>query len=401
MALSLSQLLKPITESEALATGLEILSDLGFTATSWFAGSIQRTLVQLYARLSADQSESVAEVTKSGFVTLATAEYLDYLGLYSFGGSINPTYARVGATPTKGVMRLTSTLAAPAHSWGAGEIVIADAANDPANTYTIDDAGVLAPGGSIFVNVTAQAPGSAANIANGTTLYLWTALTGVTVLNFTNAPGSSSWIATAGQDAETDSRYASRLIGRFETLGYAGSDGAYTTWVKEAVPSITRVTVQHIGNGQITITCAKANGTIDAGDITTIVNYLTGVTDGKGRRVLGDIITVQSATALTTPAVGVTLYRKSTAPPAVTLAQTALLDYLASVPIGGTYLPGDSAGRVLFASMLEAAMGKREGFEFAGIVNAVFSSPANVDVTGLTATQIYTPSITIGEIVVP
>lgn len=383
MALSLKQLLTPVTESEALTTALTILQELGFQATSWFSGSIQRTLVQLYARLNADMTESVANVTRSIHPLLAEDEYADLLGTYAY------ELPRIAATPTQGVMVLTSSPAAPPHTWLDGEIIIADAESAPANTYTIDVGDTLNTGATLAVDVTAQVPGSAANIAPNTTLYLWTPLAGVTVTN-PAVSGSSTWISAMGQDRESNARYGQRMTNRFNTLAYGNTEGAYRAWVLEALPEVTRVTVRETTPvGTVKIRAATASGGIDAGQITTITDYLNG-SDGVGRRPLGDTLDVDSATTLTVPSINITVaVQSSKSADAIDRVLEALVNYFGSLPIGGTVLPGGGTGYVLVSQMYQVIMA------LDGMINVTGLPAADI---ALADDEIFSPSISINVV---
>ncbi len=294
-------------------------------------------------------------------------------------------------------MLLTSSAAAPLTTWSAGDIIVSDSAlgTDGANTYTCTAGGSLGPGSSVSLEFKANVAGAAGNIAPGTTLYLWTSLVGITPTNPALVPTSNTWITTPGADEESDARLLTRCLGRWARLTYGNTDGAYAGWALEALPALTRVTISSApGNGTVTIIGATALGGIDAGQITTIQNYINGTTDGVGRRPINDIVTAVAPATVTSPAVTLTAYVVSSITDTAAASITAaLLSYIGSLPIGGVRLQG-TQGKVLFSRLVQTAQ------DVTGVRSVIFSSPS-ADVL-LNANEIYSPTITVNiQIVAP
>lgn len=376
--LSLRQLLTPVSEDDVLAFLLDALDSLGFQATSWQSNSAARTLTQLFARVTSDLTFSIADITAGGFAGLAKGPYADLLGQYMF------KLTRVLALPALGQMVLTSDIAAPVHTWADGELLIADAPQgSTANTYTVDSIGIttLNPGTSIQVFVRAAVPGSAANrlAPNSSSLQLWTPLVGVTVSNPPNPPTTpaNTWITRPGTDNETDGpggRYNARMTGRWDRLTYGNTDGAYTAWVLEAVPAVTRLLVREgTTEGSVHIVAATAIGGIDAGQILAIRNYLTGATDGVGRRPINDILEIVSANQVTLPPLGLTITVQSPfSADAIARVSDALVSLIGTLPIGGKKLQNSSVGKVLLADLYKAVMAQ------AGLLDVDFSIVSDI-----------------------
>lgn len=377
--ITLGQLLTPVTEDEALALALGLLSGYGFQATSWQSGSIQHTIVRLLSRLYSDLTIAVSDQAASGFARKARGAYLDEMGSKWFD------MPRQAALFTVGNVVLTSTAAAPVHSWGVDEIIVADAPTAPANTYRITLADTLNPSTVKVVSVKAEVAGSAANIGANTTLYLWTPLVGVTVTNPANDL-STTWITSAGQDLESDSRYVERLIGRWNRLSL-GTLESYKAWVLEADPTVTRcVVVSSLGSSQVRIIGASASGGLTAAQISTIRNYLDGVTDGRQRRLINDILSIESATVVTAPALTLTVTCDAALSSDVVARVTkALNDTITALPIGGEIIAPSATGKVVAAKLYGAIMGQ------AGVRN-VSGVPADIN---LQPTDIYAPTIAI------
>lgn len=381
--LTLKQLTKEVTEDEALASILAILVQIGMQTASWQDGSIQLTILRLFARVYAALTTVIKEIASGGYLYLSSTDYLRLLAKYVF----NLDYLQ--AQPTIGQVLLTSSAGAPTHTWIAGDIIVADApqGTNGANSYTVTVGGTLNPGTATAFEFKADVAGRAANIAPGTTLYLWTPLVGVTPTNPALLPASNTWITTPGEDEESDDRLVQRCVGRWARLSYANTDGAYRGWALEALPALTRVTIGSApGDGNITIVGATALGPITAPQADAIEDYINGVLDGIGRRPLNDIVTAVPATTLSSPAITITAYVVSTIQDTAAASITqAVLDYIGSIPIGGVVLLG-TQGRVLFSRMLKAAQ------DVEGVVSVEFASETDVM---LAVDQIYTPTITV------
>jgi uncharacterized phage protein gp47/JayE len=383
--LSLGQLLTPVNETDALTSVLSTLQSFGFQATSWQSGSVQRTLVQTIAKVYSDLTYTVADIASSGFIKLAKGQYAKLSAQYSYG--LTP----LAATSTAGQMVLTSSAGSPLNTWVNGGVLVSDqpAGTLGANVYRVQALGSIGPGAAqVTINVAADVPGSAANIAPGTTLYLWTALPGVTVTN-PAITGTSTWITVPGTDEETVSRLADRCVGRFDTLTYANTDGAYRAWALAALPALTRVAVPPTpGDGTVLVIGATATGGLSAPQIATISNYIQGVTDGVGRRPINDVVTVASATVNSGTPVTMTVACSSQyAGDVAARITTALIALFGALPIGGKVISGSTAGKVLLADLYATVMAQT------GVVNVSFASPTADVVLG--AYDIFSPAITV------
>lgn len=372
MAVSLSSLLSSVTEEEALDLAIDVLDSLGFNATSWQDGSAQRTLVQLAANLYSSLSQLIPLITRGGFNSLASGGWLDLLSEDFFGNT------RVAAVKTQGVMRFVASATAPPATIAIGDLQIADTATATASTHTFRNTtgGSLGPGGTLDLEMEAETAGADWNIATSTTLYMWTSLVGVTATN--PAVGSTgTWILRAGTDAETDARLQARNISKWSTLSYAAVDGAYRNWALEADDSVTRVKVRSnnpYGPGTVDVVCATAIGGISAVQATDILSYINGNNDDgttTGRRPLGDVVTVQSASAIALTIGGtVTVDANYQATTTATAIQNAILAVLNETDIGGTIIPPALTGVIVHSKIVAAV----EALD--GVISAAISTPS-------------------------
>lgn len=378
---SLAQLTSPLSEEEALQLLLDLLTSLGYNATSWQSGSEQRTIIEVMAKVLADLSVTIVRYNKGYHPGLAEDAFLDTLGPYVFVLTRN-----IGLT-TQGKMRLTASLAAPPHSWLANELIIASDGTDSAQTYTVLDAGSLNPGDVLDVNVEARAAGAAGNVgSNLSTLTLRTPLVGVSVTNPVVA-GSDSWITRYGADRESPARFAERMRLSWGRRVSPGTFDGYKALAFEALPSLTRcVVTEGSSPAEVLIIGATASGGLTGGEITQIEEYFDGTFDGTIRRQINDVLTVQSASVLTSPALSLIVSVDSVyANDAATRITAALEDFFGSVDIGGEVVAPDTVGKILQSKVIDIVMSQLG-------VRKVTGVPADIS---LTADQIYDPSISI------
>lgn len=389
--LTLEQLTTPVTEDEALATLLSIATELGFQATSWQTGSAQVRFFRLLARTWSKVSSTVSLIAAGGFTSLAaTTEgasgFLRLLARYFY--DIEPLEAQ----PTIGKILLTSSPGAPVHTWSAGDMIIANEEQgiDGAITFTCTEGGTLGPDSSITIEFKADVAGTSGNLAPNTPLFFWTPYVGVTATNPALLPASNTWITTPGEDEESDQRLFLRCMGRWSRLSYSNIDGAYVGWALEALPALTRVTIDSSpGDGTVRIIGATALGGLSPTQITTIEDYINGVNDGVGRRPINDIVSAVSADTVTTPALTVTAYVITgiigVEAAELVIAQK-LLAFIGQQPIGGVRLQG-SQGRILFDDLLETAKTAAPGIRSVSL-------SITEDVI-LAIDEIYLPAITV------
>lgn len=388
--LTLEQLTTPITQDDALETSLEVLSQLGFQATSWQSGSIQLTLLNLFCQTWSSLSTIISNIAAGGFTSLSSGNWLTLLAQYVYG------ITRLAASPTIGQMLLTSSAGAPVTTFAAGDIIVADQpdGSSGANQYTCTVGGTIGPSSTLSISFQANVAGVAGNIAPDTTLYLWTPLVGITITNPALVPTSNTWVTTPGQDPEADPRLIARCFGAWAKLTYSNTDGAYVAWALDALPTLTRTQMLSApGDGTVTLVGATALGAIDSGDITTIENYIYGVTDGVGRRPINDIFTAIGASTVTSPAIALTIYCLSGVQDTIeSTAIAALLTFIGQQPIGGVVLTG-TQGRILFlgpnslSSTIDGLAGVRS-FSFGAITSDILLSPGQIYLPAISATVI-------------
>jgi uncharacterized phage protein gp47/JayE len=366
MAVALSDLLIEPTEESVLAFALENLDALGFGATSWQPGSWGLTFTRYLSRMVADVGKVIPVTARSGFIRLATGDWATVVAREVYD------VIREAATTTAGEFVLTSTPGAPSHVIAAGDLQFATAPSGDAITYRNTTGGTLNPGSTLTLDVVAEVAGSAGNIPADTTLYMWTPLVGVTVTN-PPIPPSTTWVTVIGIDEESDERLRERAIGQWSTLGYGVGESGYTVWALEADPTVTRVLAK-LGpsDGDVIVVCATDVGGITSQQEQDISDYIHGITDGVGRRPINDVVTVRSATVDSGPFImTVTVASAAQAVTTALVCETAIVDYLARLPIGGLVIPPAAPpGLLIHAEMVAALMALE------GVLNVSITSPS-------------------------
>lgn len=356
MPLTLEQLRTPTTESEALDWCITVLSSLGFNATSWQSGSVQRLLVQLMARVYSEMTNIVAALVDVAFNDTSTGS-----ALTAFSDS-HYDNQRVSATYTEGTCLFTNTGGIP-HIVAADQVVVADSINSYQYRNTV---GFTIPaGGSQTATMRADVAGANRNVANNTITVMVTSLAATTVNN--PDPGTGTWITTLGADAESDATLQTRNTSKWAVLSYATPGDGYVQMALTSTSAITRVRVNDAapgGAGTVWVYTAGATGVSAAADVTLAQTYI------DTKRPCCSDVTVYAASAQAQNFAG-TIYVDSTLNNATKQAEIedAIDDYINGLDIGGTVLPPGSTGYMLFSELLGAITG------VTGVSGVVLTTP--------------------------
>ena len=332
MSLSLAQLLTPSSEEQSLSTILDILQGLGFSARSWQSGSIARTLVQLLARLHSSASNTTLTITKGRYNDLAAGEWLSLLSASQFANT------RVPAVAARINVKIDdSANAVGPFSANVGDLVATD---NNGVSYRNAQALTLAQGASATLWFDAEVPGLTAEPIS---VSLSTPLAGTSTSFFgTQRPGANE---------EADERLRLRNRAKWASLAYAAPVDAYKAWALEASASVTRVWVDDLntlGTGRVDVYIAGASGALPPPVATTVTNYIKGQVDGIYRLPLGVDLHVLSAVNDSVVVTG-HLYSQPAADLATVQARAnkAVVDYIASLPVGGTVLIAELYRRLM------------------------------------------------------
>jgi uncharacterized phage protein gp47/JayE len=343
------ELTTPTTDAEELNAALTELTARGFPVTSWREGDVARTIVQNDARALSEYStlrQAIAAGTLlRAALSLGLTEWITLRAKEGFNLDRNLAVA------TKGTVRLTAAAEAGPYTITPGQLRFASSSGlrfQSSNTANV----TLAKGGTLDLEVQAESPGAAYNVANGTITTMLTPLAGVTCSN--PNPGSGTWITTSGVDQESNASLVARCEARWPESGFGSPGASYELWARTADATITRTKVSASGTvaGRIDVYVAGAAGPVGAGAVAAAQAYIT------PRAPLGIAPVVSNVTA-TVLSITATLYGKAQYETAALAAATAAIQAL----VAGTAI----AGTIYGAAKIEALMLPE------GVENAVIS----------------------------
>lgn len=381
MTITVQQIITPVTEEQALTTCLSILDSLGFSASSWQSGSRRRTVVQMFAKLYAQSTVTIADIASGGYNALAKGPWLT---LFSDSHYDNQ---RIDAVRTQGTLLLISAANTPGpQSIAAKQLVFAD--NIHGYTYRNLNAFTLNVNASHSITIEADVAQAAGDVAVNTITEMKTPIVGCTVNN--PAIGSTgTWITLNGADQESDLALSERNRTKWGTLGIAPGI-AYAYYARLGHASVRRVYVDDSnprGPGTIDVYVASDSGPVAAGVVSDVTDYMDGTADGVEKIATTADLLVFSAAAL-----GVTVsaqvyilaqYNNATTYAAI---EAAVAAYFKDLPIGGTRLTTGGVGAVRIGSLYAAIL------QVTGVQNVAFLSPT-ADVA-MTASQVAVPTFT-------
>jgi len=333
------------TKEQTQATILGICAALGLKVTSWQSGGVALVIVGVVARLFAQFSHHVTNLTKMGFLDLAVGKFLTLVAFYVYG------VERIEATFASGDVVLTNT-GGGQFSYLAGEFIIGRPAPNEityrnAEPFTLKPVG--SPGGTDVATVSfrCDVPGSKGTAVAGAIRRLVSTATGVTATN----PE-----AFIGTDGERDIPLRARCRAKLATASPNGPRDAYSFVATSATNSaleplgVTRVGIlPNTGDGIVKIYLASASGGVGS-DVVDAVDLLV------QRSVVPDAVRAQisSATNVEVP-ITATIYiyaRANLSSPDVKKAAVrALDDFFMLLPIGGMRIPPMTTGAVLWRAV--------------------------------------------------
>jgi uncharacterized phage protein gp47/JayE len=323
MALSVIQLLTPISRAQALDTLLQQLDALGFSASSWQSGGKRRAIVEMGAVVWADMSLTVKTLTEAVFLSKASGALLSHFAKSHY------SLDRVEAVATRGTVVLTAAPTAGPYVITAGQLVVADAVNG--YTYRNVAGGTLSLGSALSLTFEAEVAGESRNLGINSLSVLQTPLAGVTA----NNPGTGSpaqWITTNGADEESDASLRQRCTSRWAELSIEKPADGYIG-LALGVSGVTRVEVDANnpgGEGTVDVWCAGTTATVGGATLALVQAAL------DAKRAVSAIVTALPALEqiVNVSAVVHVESAKNTAA-FLTACQAAVAGYINGLPIGG------------------------------------------------------------------
>jgi phage-related baseplate assembly protein len=336
--------------------------------TAWQPGTVPLSLLETDAAVLEDYDRLIATIAAGGLVDYAQGAWLDLLAWNVYGLTRRP------AVSTKGLVLLLDTAGAGPIEIAVGQLWLA---SGNGKRFVNSMAATLPKSSMALLEITAESPGIAYNVANDSITTMITALPGVVVTN----PdfGSGTWWTQAGNDQEGDESLRARCKTRWATLAVGATPDAYTFWARDASSVVTRTKVSPSGApGEVLVLVAGASGGVSP-EVVGLVQA-----DLAGRIPLTSTVTVSSAQAVPVRLEGTVNVLAGRAASAQAAAETALAKYMASLPIGGVQLVGGGHG-ISLEALVAAISGQP------GVVDLALSLPT-YDVP-LTGNQVATLSL--------
>lgn len=343
MALSVAQLLTPITKAEALQWLIDQLGAVGFNASSWQDGGIRRTMLEAFATGASDLAIAVRLMTEAGFNALASGPLLTEFSESHYDNT------RIAAVRTAGPMRLTIAAGSGPYTVTAGQLVVSDEVNG--FTYRSTNGGTLSSG-TVNDTITFQAEvaGASRNLGVNTITVLTTPLAGVTVTN--PVITGSTWYTTAGADEESDAALRLRNITKWALFALGRPSEAYTNMAL-GVAGVTRCTVDATnatGAGFTDVYIAGPTATASGGNVASVQALF------DDYEAISATTTAYAATEKTINVTG-TIYLTASTNTASgrERVRQAIRDYINGLDIGGVVLPPATSGVVPKSELIGAA----------------------------------------------
>ncbi|MEN6535510.1 MAG: baseplate J/gp47 family protein [Bryobacteraceae bacterium] len=344
--LSFKQLSTPTTPEQATTMAIAYLAGQGFSSTSWQSGSVQLTMVMLFAWLYSALTYMIAALLNGGYNDTAEGDFLDHLSASRFDNT------RDGAVAAQHYVVFTcSASAGPYPAPGDGKVVVADASRTFRLKATTDYPLLAIPsGGSVAMLVEAEVAGSDGNLPGiGTITRMITTMAGVTCSNQV-VPGTTTSLVRNGADAETTPHLRAKNSSKWGGLSIEVTRTGVERLAFAWLPSNSKVYVEDnnpAGPGTVDVYASAESAAIAAGDLTTLQGKLDG-------RFLGNNI---SSGARTKRALAIAAPTFEFAPTGVVFyspgfllvdvqgdVEAALLKLVKDCPLGGyDYSPGPSS----------------------------------------------------------
>lgn len=342
MALSIAQLLTPVSKAEAIQWLIDQLGAVGFNASSWQSGSIRRTMLEAFATGGSDLTIAVRIMTEAGFNALASGALLTDFSKSRYDNT------RIAAVRTRGPLRLTTAAGSGPYTITIGQLVVKDATNG--YTYRNVTGGTLTGGTTNDTIIfEAEVAGSSRNVGTNTITVLATPLAGVTVSN--PVITGSTWYTTAGADEESDAALRTRNITKWALFSLGRPADAYRNMAL-GVAGVTRVGVDQTnsrGTGFTDCYLAGPTATASAQNVTDVQALYTLY------EAAGATTTAFAATEKTINIVGQIFIEasKNTAAGREAVRQR-LRDYINGLDIRGVILPPATTGVVPKSELIGA-----------------------------------------------
>lgn len=344
---TLAQLTTPLTRAEVEAKIYEVIALRGTSTTSWKPGAVVRTMITACAIILSAFSELTALIARSGFLELASKQWLALVAWYVYG--VEKEYATFAA----GEVTLTNA-GGGIYTIDPGDLIVRNPTTGKQyrNTSPID----LAALATLAVPVQAIEAGSSSSSGPHTITEFLTPLLGVTVDNA---------LALVGRDDEEDPALRARCSEKLGSLSPMGPWDAYSYAARNATRpdgskvGVTRVRTVKDDSGNLAVYVASATGAVPGtvGDLTSDL----GIVDEAVQRWAAPLCVTATTASAAPVAIPVSyqvwLYSSSglTESEIADTIEARLIAFMSGQPIGGNIV-GTDPGKV-FVDAIRTAIG--------------------------------------------
>ena len=385
---TVAQLVETQPTAEVLAEFLHLLETAGVDVTAWDVDTAAYAFAWASAAFFSDRTKITASIARSGFVDLATEDWLTYLSASHYQNAREP------AVRTVGEMQLTPDASASLPNViAAGDVVV----KQPSTGVTLRNttgATLTVAGTPVIFTFQAEVAGLSGNVPlnaqNLSDLELQTPIPGVTVSN-PAITGTSDWKTTVGADQESDERLRTRNRTKWATLAYAtGPKDAYVAWALEAAPSVTRVQVDDqdaTATGNVVVYLASDTGGAAGAAVDAVDDYINGDAGPPfipARKPICATVAIQSAVPFDPPIyVAGDLYVEGRyVDGIVEKVDDVVNEFFKTIPIGGFREDPFALTGKLYANHVYAEIAK-----IPGIQNVIFKTTVGILINGLTVAK--------------
>jgi hypothetical protein len=334
---SLDDLTTPVTRAEVQASIYDVLDIVGVNTTSWKPGAVVRTMIAAVAVVLSAYSTLQAKIAASGFLPLASGDWLTLVARYVY------EVERIEATFATGEITLTNS-GGGVYPGDPDDLIFTNPSTG--KTFRNTEAFNIAALGTVTLDLQATEAGSSSTSAPGAISELTTTLLGVTCSNA---------LAVVGHDAELDPALRARCSEKLGSLSPFGPWDSYAYAVRNAVREdgtsigVTRFRIDKDGTGHVYVYLATDSGAVPGtvGDLSTDL----GIADEAIQQNAAPLAVTAVVASATPVTVSVTyevwLYNTSgnTDAEVEALIATRLSVFMAGQPIGGNIIP-PAAGKV-------------------------------------------------------
>ena len=355
MAFSITDLITPISQADAMSTLLSVAASLGLPTTSWQAGNPIRTMLATVAQKVSDLSVVATQVTRGGFGDLVSTDaWAD-----AWSQSIYAV-TRIPATQATGAVDIVASAGATTTSYNPGELIFAHATTGKTyrNTASVS---IIASTTTAGVPIIADATSTASNAATGAITVMVSTQVGLTVSN----PAS-----VIGTDQETTPALVVRSRRKLGSLSPNGPKDAYNyvaTSLLTVSSPITR-TNTFATAGVVSVYLANAAGSVSPADVALVQTAIDNLATPWAVTA-----TAIAATPLVIPVTYQVYTRSASLSPSqmqVAIAN-ALATFFASLRIGGDVVPPDTGA--VYIDAIQTAIANAAP----GIRRVIVTSPAS------------------------